>query len=100
MTNNQDIDTIIDTIIDITIDIEGEITMKTKYVLPQSERKALWVDAETYELVRNFADQNHITMVSATNILLGKALVEMEGGDFGQSRILQNLVREKGQDKF
>jgi hypothetical protein len=85
---------------DIITDIEGEIAMKTKHVLPQTERKALWVDRETYELVRDFADQNHITMVSATNILLGKVFVEMEGGDFEQSQILQNLVREKGKDKF
>jgi len=95
LTNNQ----VIDIIMDITIDIKGQITMKTKDVLPAAERKALWVDRETYELVRNFADQNRITIASATNILLGKVFVEMEVGDFEQSQILQNLVREEGKDR-
>ena len=96
MTNYQ----VVDIIIDIIIDIKGQITMKTKDVLPATGRKALWVDRENYALVRNFAAENHITIASATNILLGSVFVKMEGGDFGRSRTLQDLVREEGKDKF
>ena len=84
---------------DIIIDSNGQTAMKTKEVLPATERKALWVDPETCELVKRFAAENGITIASATNILLGKVFVEMEGGDFGRSRTLQDLVREKGKDR-
>jgi hypothetical protein len=71
--------------------------MKKKEVLPAAERKPLWVDLETYELVRNFALENGYTMVAATNHLLGLVFVAMARGDFGQSPAVQDIG--EGEDR-
>jgi hypothetical protein len=56
--------------------------MSLQVVIPHWQRKCVYVDDETHEFLKEFAEANNITISHAVYIIIGSFFVR-RGGDLG-----------------